>query len=85
MVCSLTTQSGNSLVMMLAAIGAGSDQGLNWKKSCQTLALRGGSAIESIYLGERGKTGTRHLKMAIIDNKAKTLRKAEDEEILSEC
>jgi proteasome alpha subunit len=27
------------------------------------------------------KTGTRHLKMAIIDNKAKTMRKAEEDEI----
>jgi proteasome alpha subunit len=38
-------------------------------------------AIESIYLVSEEKTGTRHLKMAIIDTKAKTMRKAEDEEI----
>jgi len=38
-------------------------------------------AIESIYLVSEEKTGTRHLKMAIIDNKGRTMRKAEDDEI----
>ena len=38
-------------------------------------------AVESIYLVSEEKTGTRHLKMAIIDSKAKTMRKVEDEEI----
>jgi proteasome alpha subunit len=38
-------------------------------------------AIESIYLVSEEKTGTRHVKMAIIDNKTKTMRKIEDEEI----
>ena len=38
-------------------------------------------AIESIYLVSEEKTGTRHVKMAIIDNENKAMRKIEDEDI----
>ena len=42
----------------------------------------GALAIEPIYLVSEDKTGTRHrLKMAIIDNNTKTMRKVEEEEI----
>ena len=37
--------------------------------------------MESIYLVSEDKTGTRHIKMAIIDNDTKTMRKVEEEEI----
>jgi proteasome alpha subunit len=45
------------------------------------LAEAASLAIESIYLVSEEKTGTRHLKMAIIDTKTRTMRKVEDEEI----
>ena len=38
-------------------------------------------AMESIYLVSEDKTGIRHIKMAIIDNDTKTMRKVEEEEI----
>jgi proteasome alpha subunit len=41
----------------------------------------GALAIESIYLVSEDKTGTRHVKMAIIDNNTKTMRKVEEDEI----
>jgi proteasome alpha subunit len=37
--------------------------------------------MESIYLVSEDKTGIRHIKMAIIDNDTKTMRKVEEEEI----
>ncbi|MFL6476198.1 MAG: proteasome subunit alpha, partial [Nitrososphaera sp.] len=65
--------------------GAGSDQVTEFlEKSFRSemgLEEAAALAIESIYLVSEEKTGTRHLKMAIIDSKAKTMRKAEDEEI----
>ena len=36
---------------------------------------------ESIYLVSEEKTGTRHVKMAIIDNQTKIMRKVEEQEI----
>ncbi len=81
----LTDPSGTYIGYDAVAIGAGSDQVTeflekNYKPDTgleETAAL----AIESIYLVSEEKTGTRHLKMAIIDTKGKTMRKAEDEEI----
>ena len=38
-------------------------------------------AIESIYLVSEDKTGTRHIKMAIIDDQSKMMRKVEENDI----
>ena len=38
-------------------------------------------AMESIYLVSEEKTGTRHIKMAMISNEDKIMRKIEDQEI----
>lgn len=81
----LTDPSGTYIGYDAVAIGAGSDQVTEFleKSYKPDIGLEEGAAlaIESIYLVSEEKTGTRHLKMAIIDNKAKTMRKAEDEEI----
>ncbi|MFL6372951.1 MAG: archaeal proteasome endopeptidase complex subunit alpha [Nitrososphaera sp.] len=81
----LTDPSGTYIGYDAVAIGAGSDQVTEFlEKSFRSemgLEEAAALAIESIYLVSEEKTGTRHLKMAIIDSKAKTMRKAEDEEI----
>ena len=41
----------------------------------------GALAIESIYLVSEEKSGTRHVKMAIINNDTKIMRRVEEEEI----
>jgi proteasome alpha subunit len=83
----LTDPSGTYIGYDAVAIGAGSDQVTEFlEKSYRSdmgLEEAAALAIESIYLVSEEKTGTRHLKMAIIDSKAKTMRKAEDEEIQS--
>jgi proteasome alpha subunit len=38
-------------------------------------------ALESIYLVSEEKTGTRHIKMAQIDAKTKTLKRVENNDI----
>jgi proteasome alpha subunit len=38
-------------------------------------------AMESIYLVSEEKTGTRHIKMAMISNEDKIMRKIEEQEI----
>jgi proteasome alpha subunit len=38
-------------------------------------------AIESIYLVSEDKTGTRHIKMAVIDDQTKLMRKIEESDI----
>jgi proteasome alpha subunit len=38
-------------------------------------------AIESIYLVSEDKTGTRHIKMAVIDDQTKMMRKVEENDI----
>lgn len=81
----LTDPSGTYIGYDAVAIGAGSDQVTEFlEKSYKPefgLADAATLAVESIYLVSEEKTGTRHLKMAIIDSKAKTMRKVEDEEI----
>ena len=81
----LTDPSGTYIGYDAVAIGAGSDQVTEFlEKSYRSdmgLEEAAALAIESIYMVSEEKTGTRHLKMAIIDSKAKTMRKAEDEEI----
>src|SRR5881296_771924 len=81
----LTDPSGTYISYDAVAIGAGSDQVTEYLEKYYKvdIGLDEGAAlaIESIYLVSEEKTGTRHLKMAIIDNKTKTMRKIEDEEI----
>jgi proteasome alpha subunit len=81
----LTDPSGTYIGYDAVAIGAGSDQVTEFleKNYKQDMSLEEGAAlaIESIYLVSEEKTGTRHLKMAIIDTKGRAMRKAEDEEI----
>ncbi len=81
----LTDPSGTYIAYDAVAIGAGSDQVTDFLE--KTYKLDGSIedaaalAIESIYLVSEDKTTTRNLKMAIIDNQTKTMRKVEDEEI----
>lgn len=81
----LTDPSGTYIGYDAVAIGAGSDQVTEFLeksyKSEMGMDEAAALAIESIYLVSEEKTGTRHVKMAIIDNKAKTMRKVEDEDI----
>jgi len=81
----LTDPSGTYIGYDAVAIGAGSDQVTEFlEKSYKpemSMDEAAALAIESIYLVSEEKTGTRHVKMAIIDTKAKTMRKAEDEDI----
>jgi proteasome alpha subunit len=81
----LTDPSGTYIGYDAVAIGAGSDQVTEFLEKSyksdfgtdEAAAL----AVESIYLVSEEKTGTRHLKMAIIDSKTKAMRKIEDEDI----
>jgi proteasome alpha subunit len=81
----LTDPSGTYIGYDAVAIGAGSDQVTEFleKSYKPEIGLEEGAAlaIESIYLVSEEKTSTRHLKMAIIDTKARTMRKAEEDEI----
>jgi proteasome alpha subunit len=81
----LTDPSGTYIGYDAVAIGAGSDQVTEFLeknyKSEMAMDEAAALAIESIYLVSEEKTGTRHVKMAMIDTKAKTMRKIEDEDI----
>lgn len=81
----LTDPSGTYIGYDAVAIGAGSDQVTDFlEKSYKAdISMEDGAtlAIESIYMVSEEKSGTRHLKMAIIDEKTKAMRKVEDEEI----
>jgi len=81
----LTDPSGTYIGYDAVAIGAGSDQVTEFLekgyKNDVSMAEAAALAIESIYLVSEDKTGTRHVKMAIIDNNTKTMRKVEEEEI----
>ncbi len=81
----LTDPSGTYIGYDAVAIGAGSDQVTEFlEKSYKPeaeLEEAASLAIESIYLVSEEKTGTRHLKMAIIDTSSKTMRKVEEEDI----
>jgi proteasome alpha subunit len=81
----LTDPSGTYIGYDAVAIGAGSDQVTeflekNYKPEIN-LSEAAALAIEAIYLVSEEKTGTRHVKMAIIDNETKTMRKVEDQDI----
>ena len=81
----LTDPSGTYIGYDAVAIGAGSDQVTEFLekgyKNDVPMEEAAALAIESIYLVSEDKTGTRHVKMAIIDNNTKTMRKVEEEEI----
>ncbi len=81
----LTDPSGTYIGYDAVAIGAGSDQVTEFleKSYKPELNLQDAAslAIESIYLVSEEKTGSRHVKMAIIDTKTKTMRKIEDDDI----
>src|SRR5919198_3721782 len=81
----LTDPSGTYIGYDAVAIGAGSDQVTeflekNYKNDI-SMDEAGTLATESIYLVSEEKTGTRHVKMAIIDNETKIMRKVEEEDI----
>jgi len=81
----LTDPSGTYIGYDAVAIGAGSDQVTEFLekgyKNDVSMEEAAALAIESIYLVSEDKTGTRHVKMAIIDNNTKTMRKVEEGEI----
>jgi proteasome alpha subunit len=81
----LTDPSGTYIGYDAVAIGAGSDQVTEFleKSFKNELSMNeaGSLAMESIYLVSEEKTGTKHVKMAIIGNQTKTMRKVEEEEI----
>ena len=81
----LTDPSGTYIGYDAVAIGAGSDQVTEFLekgyKNNISMEEAGALAIESIYLVSEDKTGTRHVKMAIIDNNTKIMRKVEEDEI----
>ena len=81
----LTDPSGTYIGYDAVAIGAGSDQVTEFlEKQYQTeisMDDAGALAMQSIYLVSEEKTGTRHVKMAVIDNEAKTMKKIEDQDI----
>ncbi|MDQ4073709.1 MAG: proteasome subunit alpha, partial [Thermoproteota archaeon] len=67
------------------AIGAGSEQVTehlekNYKNNL-TLDEASTLAIESIFMVSEEKTGTKHIRLAFIDNKTKILRMIPQEEI----
>ena len=81
----LTDPSGTYIGYDAVAIGAGSDQVTEFlEKSYKgdvSMDDAGALAIESIYLVSEDKTGTRHIKMAIIDNETKMMHKVEETDI----
>ena len=81
----LTDPSGTYIGYDAVAIGAGSDQVTEFleKNYKNDLSMDEGAALamESIYLVSEEKTGTRHVKMAMISNEDKIMRKIEDQEI----
>lgn len=81
----LTDPSGTYIGYDAVAIGAGSDQVTEFLEKQYQLEISmedaGALAMQSIYLVSEEKTGTRHVKMAVIDNDTKTMRKVEDRDI----
>jgi proteasome alpha subunit len=81
----LTDPSGTYIGYDAVAIGAGSDQVTEFLEKQYQLEISmddaGALAMQSIYLVSEEKTGTRHVKMAVIDNETKTMRKVEDHDI----
>ena len=81
----LTDPSGTYIGYDAVAIGAGSDQVTeflekNYKEN-MSMDEGGALAMESISLVSEEKTGTRHVKMAIIAYETRNMRKVEEAEI----
>ena len=81
----LTDPSGTFIGYDAIAIGQGSDQVNEFleKSYKQDLSIddAGRLALESIYMVSEEKTGTAHIKMSIIENESKIMRKVTSEEI----
>jgi proteasome alpha subunit len=81
----LTDPSGTYIGYDAVAIGAGSDQVTEFLEKSYNDDINmdeaSALAIESIYLVSEDKTGTRHIKMAVIDNETKTMHKVEEADI----
>ncbi len=81
----LTDPSGTYIGYNAIAIGAGSDQVNEFleKNYRPDTDIKEASvlAIESIYLVSEDKTGIRHIKMATIDFRTKSMRKIEEQDI----
>lgn len=81
----LTDPSGTYIGYNAIAIGAGSDQvneflEKNYRPDTD-IKEAAVLAIESIYLVSEDKTGIRHIKMATIDFRTKSMRKIEEQDI----
>jgi proteasome alpha subunit len=81
----LTDPSGTYIGYNAIAIGAGSDQVNEFLeknyRSDTDIKEAAVLAIESIYLVSEDKTGIRHIKMATIDFRTKSMKKIEEQEI----
>jgi proteasome alpha subunit len=81
----LTDPSGTYIGYNAIAIGAGSDQVNEFLeknyRSDTDIKEAAVLAIESIYLVSEDKTGIRHIKMATIDFRTRSMRKIEEQEI----
>lgn len=81
----LTDPSGTYIGYDAVAIGAGSDQVTDFlEKSYKaevSLDEAAALAVEGIFIVSEDKSSTKSLKMAIIDTKARAMRKVEDEEL----
>ena len=81
----LTDPSGNYVGYNAVAIGAGSDQVTEFFEKSYTddVSLDDACvlAVEAVYLVSEEKTGTKHIKMAIIDAKEKKMRRLAEKEI----
>ena len=81
----LTDPSGNYVGYNAVAIGAGSDQVTEFleQKYSDDVSVDDACvlAIEAIYLVSEDKTGTKHIKMAVIDTDTKKMRRLTEKEI----
>ena len=80
-----TDPSGTYIGYDAVAIGNGSDQVNEFLEKSYHAGISmdeaSSLALESIYLVSEEKTGTRHIKMAQIDAKTKTLKRVENNDI----
>jgi proteasome alpha subunit len=81
----VTDPSGTYLAYNAIAIGAGSDQvnDLLEKVYREDMSLDDACvlAIQAIYHVSEDKSGTKHIKMAVIDNKSRKMRRLTEEEV----
>jgi proteasome alpha subunit len=81
----LTDPSGTYMSYNAIAIGAGSDQVIEYleKNYVNSLSLEEACvlAIESVYLISEDKSGSQHIKMAVIDTATKKMKRLSDKEV----